>query len=268
MHPTQREIPVSVVQRVSLILSAFDNEHPTRTLADLTRTTGLPRSTTHRLAEELTELAWLARSESGYQLGMRLFEFGELVPLQRDLSQIALPYMEDLRTATGATVHLAILDGTEVVYVQVLASKTAPKMGSRRGGRLPAHATGVGKAILAFSPPEVVQKVLETGLPRLTPRTISAPGPLLRDLAAARSSGIAYDREENALGVLCAAAPVFGPDGQVRAALSLSGLSRGLIPRMAPAVKTAALALSRDLARPAWENGRQSLPPRPHPSRG
>lgn len=159
--------------------------------------------------------------------------------------------MEDLRTATGASVHLAILDGTEVVYLQVLAAKQAPPMNSRRGGRLPAHVTGVGKAMLAFADPDLVQRVLATGLPRLTPRSITTPGHLRRELAAIQASGIAYDREESNLGVLCAAAPVFGPDGDVKAAMSVSGFNRRAAPRMAPAVQTAALALSRDLSRSA-----------------
>lgn len=240
---------MSVVQRASRILSSFDADHLTLTLAELTRRCGLPRSTTHRIAEELTELGWLDRTAAGYQLGMRMFELGELVPRQRNLSQVALPYMEALRTATGASVHLAILDGTEVVYLQVLASKQAPAMNSRRGGRLPAHATGVGKAILAFARPEVVQKVIDTGLPRLTPRTIATPGQLKRELATIRSSRISYDREESNPGVLCAAAPIFGPDDTVVGAMSVSGFNRRTGPRMGPAVQTATLALARDLAR-------------------
>ena len=252
MPPTERDIPVSVLERASLVLDSFDTDHPTLSLTDLTRATGLARSTAHRLAEDLVRLGWLERSDAGYQLGMRLFELGELVPRQRNLVTMALPYMEDLRTATGATVHLAVLDGTEVVYLQVLSSKQAPRMNSRRGGRLPAHATGVGKAILAFSTPETIQKVIDTGLHRLTPRTIATPGQLRRELSAIRASGISYDREESNPGVLCAAAPVFGQDGQVRAALSVSGFSRRIAPRMAPAVQTAALSLTRDLARQSW----------------
>lgn len=257
MPPTEREIPVSVVARAALLLDSFDSEHPALPLAELTRRTGLARSTAHRLAEELTELGWLERVPSGYQLGMRLFEYGELVPRQRNLSQVALPYMEDLRTATGAAVHLAILAGTEVVYLQVLASKSAPPMNSRRGGRLPAHATGVGKAILAFSPPEDVERVLHGPLQRLTLRTLATPGQLRRELATIRASGVAYDREESNVGVLCAAVPVFGPDGDVRAAMSVSGFSRRLAPRMAPAVQTAALAQSRELSRTVSPAGRR-----------
>jgi len=250
--PTERDVPVSVIKRASSVLESFDSEHSTLTLADLTRRTGLARSTTHRLAEELAELGWMEKSERGYSLGMRLFEFGELVPKQRNLVSVALPYMEDLRTATGAAVHLAILDGTEVVYLQVLSSKQAPRMNSRRGGRLPAHATGVGKAILAFSSPETVQRVIDTGLPALTSRTITTPGQLRRELVAIRASGVSYDREESNPGVLCAAAPIFASDGRVRAALSVSGFSRRLAPRMGPAVQTSVLALTRDLARESW----------------
>lgn len=253
MPPTERDNPVSVIERASQILSSFDSESPTLSLAELTRRSGLPRSTVHRIAEELAQLGWLEKSERGYQLGMRLFEFGELVPRQRDLVTIALPYMEDLRTATGASVHLAVLDGTQVVYLQVLASKSAPPMSSRRGGRLPAHATGVGKAMLAFSPPEVVQRLIDAGLPRMSARTIATPGQLRRELNAVRASGIAYDREESHAGVLCAAAPIFGTDGAVRAAISVSGFSRRVAPRMGPAVQTAALALTRDLARLTWQ---------------
>ena len=198
---------------------------------------------------QMAELGWLAKTPQGYQLGMRMFEFGELVPVQRNLSQVALPHMEDLRTATGASVHLAVLDGTEVVYLQVLAAKQAPPMNSRRGGRLPAHVTGVGKAMLAYADPEHVRRVIATGLPRMTPRSITTPGHLARELAAIRASGIAFDREESNVGVLCAAAPVFGPDGAVRGAMSVSGFNRRAAPRMAPAVQTAALALTRELNR-------------------
>ena len=151
---------MSLIKRASSVLESFGPDRQTLSLAELISRTGLPRSTTHRIAEELAELGWLAKTPQGYQLGMRMFEFGELVPVQRNLSQVALPHMEDLRTATGASVHLAVLDGTEVVYLQVLAAKQAPPMNSRRGGRLPAHVTGVGKAMLAYADPEHVRHIL------------------------------------------------------------------------------------------------------------
>jgi len=158
-------------------------------------------------------------------------------------------------------VHLAVLVGTEVMYVEIVRSRNAPRMPSEVGGRLPAHAAGVGKALLAFSPEPVVQAVLAGGLPAVGPRTITAPGLLMRELRRIRESGIAYESEESGPGVGCAASPILGPDGQPVAAMSISGWSGKLdLRRVGPAVKTAALALSRDLAirgpanRPAWSN--------------
>ncbi len=96
-------------------------------------------------------------------------------------------------------------------------------MSSRTGGRLPAHATGVGKVILAYSSAATVRARVEAGLPRLTPRTISTPGGLTRELRKIRSVGMALDLEESHAGVSCVAAPVFGADRRVRAGLSVTG---------------------------------------------
>ena len=214
--------------------------HPSLSVSELARRSGLPKSTTHRLVGELCRLGLLESTRDGIRLGFRLFELGELVPRHRGLRDAALPFMEDLMEATHQRVHLAVLEGVEVVYVQIL--------GSRFGGRLPAHATGVGKAILAFSPPSVVSARMEAGLPRLSPRTIVMPGALTRELATIREQGVAYDREESSPGIACAAAPVFGMHGVVVAGLSVSGRTGQIdVEKIAPAVRTAALALSRRL---------------------
>jgi DNA-binding IclR family transcriptional regulator len=154
-----------------------------------------------------------------------------------------------------------VLVGTEVMYVEIVRSRNAPRMPSEVGGRLPAHASGVGKAMLAYSPEPVVQAVLATGLPAVGPRTITAPGLLLRELRRIRELGIAYESEESGHGIGCAASPILGADGTVVAAMSISGWSGKLdLRRIGPAVKTAALAMSRDLAirgpaaPPAWSN--------------
>ena len=121
-------------------------------------------------------------------------------------------------------------------------------MTSRTGGRLPAHATGVGKAILAYSSAATVRARIEAGLPRLTPRTIATPGALTRELRAIRTVGMAQDREESHLGVSCVAAPVFGADHKVRAGLSVTGATGSIDPAtLGPAVRTAAFTLGRAL---------------------
>ncbi|MER7548303.1 IclR family transcriptional regulator [Actinomadura sp.] len=242
----------TVVGRSAAILGAFGAEDGALGVSELSRRTGLPKSTVHRLVRALTAHGLLDRSGSRVRLGLRLFELGQLVPLRRDLRAAALPFMADLRDATHQIVHLAVLDGPEVVYLEILRSADAPAMPSRVGGRLPAHATGVGKAMLAFSPPETVDAVIAAGLPRLSRRTIVLPRLLRRELEGIRAAGCAFDREESGDGVVCAASPVFGSDGAVVGALSISGWSTGMkLERMAPAVRTAALALSRALRAPS-----------------
>jgi DNA-binding IclR family transcriptional regulator len=234
--------------RIVSVLEAFRPEEGAVGAAELARRTGLPKSTVHRITLSLVEAGLLERHGSGVRLGLRLFEIGQRVPRRRALRDAALPYMSDLREATRQTVHLAVLEGSEVVYVEILTSPGGPPLPSRVGGRLPAHATGVGKAILAFSPPEVSRAVLDGDLPRLSKRSTVAPGLLARELATIRKEGVAYDHEESGQGVVCAASPVLGPGGEVLGALSVSGwTSRVPLRQVSPAVHTAALALSRTL---------------------
>jgi DNA-binding IclR family transcriptional regulator len=240
----------SVIGRAAALLGAFDARHLELGVSELSRRSGLPKSTTARLAAELTTYGFLEKSEEGsdLKLGTKLFELGELASRQRQLREVALPYMADLRQVSKQTVHLAVLVGTDVMYVEIVRSRNAPRMPSEVGGRLPAHAAGVGKALLAFAPESVVQAVIDRGLPAVGPRTITAPGLLLRELRRIREAGIAYESEESGHGVGCAASPILGPDGRGVAAMSISGWNGTLdLRRVGPAVKTAARALSRDL---------------------
>jgi IclR family transcriptional regulator, acetate operon repressor len=251
MCSTQRnDPPVSVLSRAVLILDRLAHGGALG-VSELARQTGLPKTTVHRLVGELAEHDLVEVTEGGIRLGMRLFEFGQNVPRQRSLRQAALPSMKDLQEATRETVHLAVLDGTEVVYIEILHGTGASRLPSRVGGRMPAYATGVGKAILAFSPPEMADALIERGLRRRTPHTIVMPGALRRELARIAETYVAFDREESGPGIVCAASPVFGADGTVVAAISLTGWSSRLdLERVAPAVRTATLAVSRQLGAP------------------
>jgi DNA-binding IclR family transcriptional regulator len=253
MRSTDRDDgPSSVLERAWQIVTCFEPEQTEVGISQIARATGLAKSTVHRLVGEMTRLGMLETAGAGrVRLGLRLFELGQQVPRQRALHEAARPFMEDLREATGDHVHLAVLDGIEVVYVEILRARHGQPLPSRVGGRLPAHATGVGKAILAFGPPAVVRARIEAGLARRTPYTIIMPGALARELAAIRESGVSFDRQESAMGVVCAACPVFGADGRVVAGLSVTGRAERLdLDRVAPAVRTAALALSRTLGAP------------------
>jgi DNA-binding IclR family transcriptional regulator len=237
-----------VLERASQLLASFAPDRTELGVSELARHSGLAKSTAHRMVGELVRLGLLEQVGPRVRLGMRLFELGQLVPRQRTLKEAALPYLEDLRAATGSTVHLAVLDGVEVVYVEILRARNGQRLPSRVGGRMPAHATGVGKALLAFSDPAVVAARVDAGLTRLSPYTIILPGALARELKTIAANQVSYDREESAVGIVCVAAPVFSRDATVQAAISVTGrIERLDIDRMAPAVRTAALAIGRSL---------------------
>lgn len=262
MRSTERNTTPSVLSRALLLLDAFDASSPQLSLAQIVERSHLPKTTVHRQIGEMCELGLIERLDDGsYQLGLRLFELGELVPRSRSLTEAALPIMEDLREATRQRIHLAELDGVEVVYVAILGTGGPGGMSgggmsgsggadvtSRVGGRLPAHATGVGKVLLAYSSRAVLRARIDAGLPRLTPRTVCTPGDLDRELRSIRAEGMAQDREESHIGVSCVAAPVFGSDRKIRAGLSVTGRTAAIDPvRLGVAIRTAAFALTRQL---------------------
>lgn len=212
----------------------------------IARHTGISKSSVQRIAVELVENGLLERTGTRYRLGLHLFELGQRVPRRRDLRDAAAPFMHDLLEATGHSVHLAVLDGTSVLYLDVLRSSTAPPLPTRAGGRWPAHGTGIGKAILAFSPADIVEQVISGGLQRLSERTITNPVLFTAELERIRVRGVSYDLEESRSGVVCVASPVVGSDGQVVAGISVSGWHNRInLEQSATAVRTAALSLSR-----------------------
>jgi DNA-binding IclR family transcriptional regulator len=269
MRSTQRDGAArSVLERAFTILGAYGPADRKLTLAEMTRRTGIPKATVHRLAGELLELGVLEGERGVYRIGMRMFELGQLVPLQRDLRNAALPFMQDLFEATHETVHLAVLDGTDVLYIDKISGHRRVAAGSRVGGRLPAHCTAVGKAMLAVSPPGVLDALLAAGLAQRTAFTITNPSVLKRQLATVARVGVAYEREESDLGVTCAASPVYGFGRQLVAAVSVTGPVDRLRPeRCAPAVHLAALALSRRLGSPSATRASSRSRPAARPRR-
>jgi len=244
----RNEPAISMLDRSAMLLLAFRSSGGAMTLAELCHATGIPKATAHRLVAGLEKWGLLERSGRRLRLGMRLFELGQLVPTQRDIGEIAAPYLADLFEATRETVHLAVRDGLEVVYVQKLAHRGSPRVGSRAGGRMPMHCTGVGKAMLAFNSTALTDAVIAQGLTRLTPRTIIAPGLLRRDLARTRVRGFAVEREESSTGIVCVAGPIINDAGSAVAAISMTGRVHDFsAPAATAAVRTAALGLSRAL---------------------
>jgi len=244
-----RSTPASVLGKVAVLLDAFGPETNEMGLNELARATGLPKATVHRLAGELVAAGFLERSGTNYALGPHLFELGQRVPRRRLLREAALPFLEDVFVATRETVHLAVVDGLEVVYVERIAGHRSPEIPSAVAGRLPLHCTATGKALLANGPAELLTGVLAAGLERRTPFTIVVPALLVEELAKVRTSGIAFEREETRISFVSVAAPVFGRKGQVLAAISVTGPRQRLDPvSSAGVVRLAARGLTRVLA--------------------
>ncbi|MCU1622746.1 MAG: IclR family transcriptional regulator [Frankiales bacterium] len=242
------EAPVSMVERMTLVMDAFDASTPRLTLAELTERTGLPRSTTHRILEQLVELRWLEHSGQSYGLGMRTLEVGGLAVAHHELRIITSPLLAELHERTGAVASLAVLDKRDVVFVERHGGGLSTDPVTRVGARVPAHATAAGKAMLAWHDDTQLRASWPHRLNARTPRTLTTLDLLRQDLALTRSrNGVAYDREELAQGTVSLAVAVRGI-GRATAALQLSGQVRTVsLERLSPYVLDAARKASRAL---------------------
>lgn len=214
--------PNSVLGKVQLILESFGLDDSSLSLSEISRRTGVPKASVHRLAQELLRGGLLERQGTDYSLGMRLFEIGQRVPRGRILRHVARPYMDDLAHSTGEMVHLAIRDGGDLLYLEKLSPRGRDSEPSRTAGRLPLHCTATGRVLLAFGGRAVVQKVVAGPLERLTPYTVISPKLLLTELGRIRHLGYAVEREQTRLGYVSVGVPVYGPTSSVVAALSIT----------------------------------------------
>jgi DNA-binding IclR family transcriptional regulator len=242
----------SVAKALSLLVAIADH-HDTVRLSDLAATVSLPISTTHRLLKSLEEAGFIGRAGSRYRVGNRLFELAEAARWSAygELREQAQDPLVALFERGGGAVHLAALQGYEVVYLEKITGAAGSRIPTRVGGRMPATCTALGKAILAFSPADI-PAALARPMARPTSYSIAEPRRFLDELRAVRSAGVAYEREEGRLGVSCVAAPVL-VDGVAVAAVSLcmaswagpSSAQAGLVratadqiaERLSPAVK-------------------------------
>jgi DNA-binding IclR family transcriptional regulator len=249
------ETPTAVIDRIALILDAFDGPGHL-TLAQIVRRTGLPRSSAHRMLERLVQLRWLRRSGRDYELGMRLVELGSLAVHQDRLVRAAAPLLCELHRATGLAVHLAALDAPDVVYLDKIGDPTIP---TRVGAREPAHCTAVGKAMLAYTDQHAAVDLRV----RKTRYSISSSSQLAAELAKVRAHGVAFEREESLPGFGCVAATIGSP-GEAVAAVSVCGPMNRMTfdQRLTAPVRMTAMAIWRNI-----EDGPQRVAPTLQPLR-
>jgi DNA-binding IclR family transcriptional regulator len=223
-EPRARERLSSVTSAMRL-LKVFSEDEVDIGISALAKRLGLAKSTAHRLATTLVTEGMLeqGRENGKYRLGVGLFRLGTLVRRRMEVSNEARPYLYALRETINESVHLAILDGAEIMYVYHLESTHALRTRSELGMRKPAHSTAEGQAILAFQPQDVIDRVVARGLTARASTSAAGPDRFLRALAAVRQRGCAIDDEESEVGMVCVAAPIRDDSGTVVAALGIAG---------------------------------------------
>ncbi|PDQ36450.1 MAG: hypothetical protein B5766_00765 [Candidatus Lumbricidophila eiseniae] len=214
----------SAVNKTMLVVRSLSKQSR---LSDIASDTGLPASTVHRILSELVDLGWaLQTDDRKYIPGARLLGLSRVVMEEGEYSRIALPVLRPLAEQTGYTVHFALLQQYEIVYVLKLDGSGAYRMKSRVGNSVHLHTTAIGKAILAsMSSSQIEAIIARTGLPSVTERSISTEGELHARLAIIRQRGWSEDDGENDQNVRCVAAVVRGASGRGIGGVSLSGLS-------------------------------------------
>lgn len=243
----RRELPPSMVERVTLIMDLFEGRTARLSLEEVARCTRLPRSTAHRILDQLVRLRWLEHNGLGYGLGRRALGFGGGDGAHGRIREAAAVRLHHLQINTGLVVHLAVLDGAEVYYLDKVGGRFATTVPSRVGGRAPAHSTALGKAMLAWLEPEDVEARAGDSIGRMTQRTISDLGTLHQELhRIRRRNGLAFERGECFPDIACVATAIRGPEGPV-AAISLVGDTLSPLEKAAPLVVDAARQVSREL---------------------
>lgn len=212
--------------KIARILDCFSTHDRTLSLAEICDRTGFPRSTTHRLLASMREVGLLDqdRTRDRYRLGLKLFELGSTVLSNMELHREARAYVDQLARLTGQGVHMAVFDGQQAVVIH----RTDPSdsaIALTHIENAPVHCTGVGKAILAFQPQPVIDRLIGAGLRRYTEATITDRAALNAELAAIRARGYSVDEAEHQPGLRCVGAPIRDQNRRVFAAISASGPS-------------------------------------------
>jgi DNA-binding IclR family transcriptional regulator len=244
---------VRAVERALDILLCFSRETPELTMTQVAEQVGMHRSTVHRLLATLEGKRFVRRDPvtSTYRLGIRLLQMAYLTLEHNDLRQLATPFLHRLCEQHQENIDLAVLDDTDVVFLDVIEGPQRVKLASAIGQRLPAFATASGKAILAFTPDEAVRRILERGMPQYTQHTIRSPEAFFEELRHVREQGFALDEQEYEEGINAVAAPILDLNNQPIAAAAVAGpayrLTRERMIEIGPLVLAAAQDISQEI---------------------
>jgi DNA-binding IclR family transcriptional regulator len=252
--PDAEPSPATAVERALNILEAAAQRRDGLTNAEISRKFGIPKSSASYILRTLEKRGYLRReAETGrYRLGLKILSLGGDAQAGLDIADMALPFMRSLVERIRLTVHLAVLDQGEAVYIEKVEAPGFFKVNTWVGRRMFLHSTSVGKCLLAWLPKQEVEAIAkQQGLKKRTPETITSMPKLLADLEHVKQSGYAVDDEENSLGARCLGAPIFDAAGNVAAALGASGTltptDEADMPRIIEALKETTRRISRQL---------------------
>jgi len=241
-----KSAPVGVVGKVIQILERLDQAPGGLLLREIVSSTTINKSTAYRFLSHLESEGYVFRDSDGYYMvGPKLARLGNGATYQATLCRTSAGIMEKLRTETGETVNLAVLDGSEILYLSVFESQHTFRMVSEVGRRRPLYCTALGKAVLAHLPPEQQRKIISlTDFERFTPHTLCSPEELTKDLHKIHRRGYALDDEETVVGARCIAVPILNRDRKVIGGISVSGpivrVTKRQIPDFAAMLRIAA----------------------------
>jgi DNA-binding IclR family transcriptional regulator len=239
--------PIQVIERMMKLLDVLSYYHDPVGLKQLALETGLHPSTAHRILAAMAASGFVERADPGtYRLGIRLLELGNLVKSRINIRDSAMPQMQALHEKIGESVNLGVRQGDEIVYVERTSSgRSSVRVVHLVGARAPLHVTAAGKLYLAeFSKDELREYARRTGLPGLTPTSITTLPALEKEIERVRRHGVAYDNEEIEQGLRCVAAPVRDDIGEVVAGLSVSAPAERYNPEWAALLRATAEAVS------------------------
>ena len=253
---TSETSPATAVERALNILEAAAHRRDGLTNSEISRKLAIPKSSASYILRTLEKRGYLRRDAGTgrYRLGLKILSLGGDAQANLDIADVALPFMRSLVERIHLTVHLAVLDQGEAVYIEKVEAPGFFKVNTWVGRRMFLHSTSVGKCLLAWLPKhEIETLVKQEGLKKRTPKTITSISKLVADLDHVKHSGYAVDDEENSLGARCLGAPIFDAAGNVIAALGASGtltqIDEPNMPRIVDALKDAARRISRQLVR-------------------
>ena len=218
---------IRAVERALDVLSCFSHQTPELTMTQIAEQIGINKSTVHRLLATLEGKRFVERDPvTGiYRLGIRSLQMAYLTLGHNDLRQLAAPFLHHLCKQYRENVNLAVLDGADVIYIDVIESPQRVKLAAAIGQRLPAFCTASGKAILACMPQENVQRILELGMPRHTQHTLDSPEAFFENMYHTRERGYAISEQEFEEGINAVAAPIFFDNKQPVGSISVAGPS-------------------------------------------